>query len=137
MLIVGTEWLVEASGCEAERLRDAGALRALVETIIRELDLRVVGSAQWHKFPGEGGVTGLLLLSESHLACHTYPEIGVATFNLYCCRARPRWPWEERLASALGAARVSVREFERAAVECEESSSAELCEEGVGGAASW
>jgi S-adenosylmethionine decarboxylase len=142
MLIVGTEWLVEASGCDADALRDAAALRALVEAVVRDLDLRVVGEPHWHKFPGEGGVTGLLLLSESHLACHTYPELQVATFNLYCCRARPRWPWEERLAAALGATRVSVRKLERAADAgaadtCEESAGAELCEEGVGGASSW
>lgn len=135
MLIVGTEWLVEASGCDAERLRDAETLRALVSRVVRELDLRVVGEGQWHKFPGEGGVTGLLLLSESHLACHTYPELQVATFNLYCCRARPRWAWEERLVEALGATRVEVREFERAAGVEAEASGAELCEEGVGGAA--
>ncbi|HYN85705.1 MAG TPA: S-adenosylmethionine decarboxylase [Pyrinomonadaceae bacterium] len=135
MLIVGTEWLVEASGCDAERLRDAEHLRALIGRVVRELDLRVVGEGQWHKFPGEGGVTGLLLLSESHLACHTYPELQVATFNLYCCRARPRWPWEERLAESLGAAAVTVREFERAAGVGGDGSGAELCEEGVGGAA--
>jgi len=32
------------------------------------------------------GVTGLLLLTESHLACDTFPERGFASFNLYCCR---------------------------------------------------
>jgi len=31
-------------------------------------------------------VTGLLLLTESHLACDTFPERGFASFNLYCCR---------------------------------------------------
>ncbi|HEX5709333.1 MAG TPA: S-adenosylmethionine decarboxylase [Pyrinomonadaceae bacterium] len=136
MLIVGTEWLIEASGCDARALRDAATLGALVGRVVAELDLRVVGDAHWHKFPGEGGVTGLLLLSESHLACHTYPELGVATFNLYCCRARPRWPWEERLAEALGATHVAVREFDRTARACEDDSTAEeLCEERVGGAA--
>ena len=44
----------------------------------------------WHKFGGEGGVTGLIMLTESHLACHTYPEYQTATFNLYCCRHASR-----------------------------------------------
>jgi S-adenosylmethionine decarboxylase len=113
MLIVGTEWLVEAAGCEAEALRDPERVRAVLERAVAELDLRVVGDMALHKFPGAGGVTGLALLTESHLACHTYPEFGAATFNLYCCRVRPRWAWEERLAEMLGAARVSVRVFER------------------------
>ena len=113
MLTVGTEWLIEASGCDAETLRDAGALRAVFARAIRELDLRVIGEAHWHEFPGEGGVTGLAMLTESHLACHTYPEFGVATFNLYCCRERATWPWEERLREMLGASCVRVRHLPR------------------------
>ena len=113
MLTVGTEWLVEASGCDASRLRDAEALRAVFARAVSELGLRVVGEAHWHKFPGEGGVTGLALLTESHLACHTYPEFGVATFNLYCCRERATWPWDERLREMLGATGVRVRRLAR------------------------
>ncbi len=81
----------------------------MCERIISDLDLQVMGEALWHKFPSPGGVTALFLLTESHLACHTYPETGIATFNLYCCRPRPHWPWEDRLADMLGAARVTVR----------------------------
>ncbi|HEX3560880.1 MAG TPA: S-adenosylmethionine decarboxylase [Pyrinomonadaceae bacterium] len=109
MLTVGTEWLIEASGCDAGRLRDAEGLRAVFARAVAELGLRVVGEQSWHKFPGEGGVTGLVMLTESHLACHTYPEFGVATFNLYCCRERAAWPWDERLREMLGARAVSVR----------------------------
>ena len=67
----------------------------------------------WHVFPGEVGITGVLLLSESHLACHTFPERGFAAFDLYCCRPSQPWPWEERLAEALGAERVHVRSLPR------------------------
>jgi len=113
MLTVGTEWLIEASGCDAEALRDVGRLRGVFARAIAELDLRVVGEQLWHKFPGEGGATGLAMLTESHLACHTYPEFRVATFNLYCCRERAAWPWAERLREMLGAAEVSVRSVSR------------------------
>lgn len=116
-MIVGTEWLVEAEGCAPERLRDASSVGAVLARAIEELSLRVVGDPVLHKFPGEGGVTGLVMLSESHLACHTYPEFGVATFNLYCCHARPRWDWEARLAEMIGARVVSVRSIERRAGE--------------------
>jgi S-adenosylmethionine decarboxylase len=115
MLSVGTEWLIEASGCDAGRLRDAAQLRAVFARAIGELELRVVGEQLWHTFPGEGGVTGLAMLTESHLACHTYPEFGVATFNLYCCRERPAWAWDERLREMLGASSVVVRDVSRAA----------------------
>ena len=113
MLTVGTEWLVEASGCDAEALGDVGRLREVFARAVEELGLSVVGLPLWHKFPGPGGVTGLAMLTESHLACHTYPELGVATFNLYCCRERPEWDWEARLRELLGAAEVRVRSFTR------------------------
>ena len=113
-MIVGTEWLIEASNCNAELLRDESVLRALFDRIIRELDLKPLDHV-WHKFPGEGGVTGLVALSESHLACHTYPEYRTATFNLYCCRSRPEWQWEGNLKTALGAEHVKVTMIERGA----------------------
>ena len=111
-MIVGTEWLIEAVGCDAARLRDASVLRGVMDEIIAELSLTTLGSV-WHTFEGEGGVTGLIALTESHLACHTYPEFGTATFNLYCCRRRPEWDWQLKLSRALGAAEVSVRRIER------------------------
>lgn len=39
-----------------------------------------------HKFPSGGeGVTGLFLLSESHLSYHTYPETGYISIDVYTC----------------------------------------------------
>ncbi len=110
---VGTEWVIDAEGCLPEALQDLQTLRRVCDRILEELALCVVGEAQWHQFASPGGVTGLFLLTESHLACHTYPEVGIATFNLYCCRARQPWPWEERLIEMLGASRVSVHLIER------------------------
>ena len=83
--------------------------------VIADLGLRTVGSV-WHKFDGEGGVTGLIALTESHLACHTYPEYGTATFNLYCCRTRPEWDWDTNLKAALGRSNVTVTKIERGEV---------------------
>jgi S-adenosylmethionine decarboxylase len=113
MMNVGAEWMIDASGCSAERLADLQTLKNVCEQIINDLDLRVVGQPMWHQFPSPGGVTGLFLLTESHLACHTYPETGIATFNLYCCNVRPEWQWQGRLQAILGATTVVVRFAER------------------------
>jgi S-adenosylmethionine decarboxylase len=112
-MTLGTEWLIDANGCDAAALADVERLRAVFDRIINDLDLHVVGEIAWAKFSDPGGVSGLALLSESHLTCHTYPEFGAATFNLYCCRKRTAWPWEQRLSEMLNAAAVRVTVFER------------------------
>ena len=111
-MIVGTEWLIEAKGCDQDALRDDDKIKTILSRVIDDLGLRVVGEV-WHKFDGEGGVTGLIALTESHLACHTYPEHGVATFNLYCCRTRPEWDWESYLTELLSASSVLVTTVQR------------------------
>ncbi len=112
-MIVGTEWLIEAKNCNENLLRDEQTLRRVFDAIIKDLGLKTLDEGFWHKFPGEGGVTGLVALTESHLACHTYPEYKIATFNLYCCKARPEWNWKENLGELIGAAAVSITKIER------------------------
>jgi S-adenosylmethionine decarboxylase len=111
----GTEWVVDALDCDPDRLRDAARLRALCDGIVRALDLTVIGEPHVHVFPGPGGITALYLLAESHLACHTFPESGIATFNLYCCRPRAPVEWVALLGDALGARRVNVTTVARGA----------------------
>ena len=110
---IGCEWLVEAAGCDPEALKSVDTLDALFARVIGELGLNALHAPSWHVFPGPGGVTGFVMLTESHLSCHTYPEHGVAAINLYCCRPRPDWPWQERLAEILGASEVRVRMLDR------------------------
>jgi S-adenosylmethionine decarboxylase len=112
-MTLGTEWLIDASGCDEAALADLDRLRAIFNRVIRDLELNVLGEIAWHQFEYPGGVSGLALLSESHLTCHTYPEFRSATFNLYCCRERTSWTWETALKEMLGATEVKVRVFER------------------------
>ncbi len=111
-MIVGTEWLIEATGCDRAALRDEAVVRSVLDAVIADLGLMSIGNV-WHKFDGEGGVTGMVALTESHLACHTYPEYEIATFNLYCCRSRPEWDWEGELRRRLEAADVRVLRIDR------------------------
>ena len=109
----GQEWLIDAAGCEPGRLRDASVLARLCEQLVVQLGLAVVAPPQWHTFPGEGGVTGLLLLSEFHLAVHTFPEHGFLALNLYSCRERAAPDFGALCREAVGAARVQLRELKR------------------------
>ncbi|WP_145386900.1 S-adenosylmethionine decarboxylase family protein [Stieleria neptunia] len=109
----GTEWMIDASGCAPDALRDLQRVETLCQRVVADLGLTLVGRPMCHAFPGPGGVTALYLLSESHLACHTYPEHEFATFNLYCCRRRPAWPWRQELERMFEARDVVVRQLNR------------------------
>ncbi len=65
-------------------LRDAGALRRLCLDAVAEVGLVPVGEL-FHGFPSPGGVTGVVLLAESHLALHTWPELKGVTLDVYVC----------------------------------------------------
>jgi S-adenosylmethionine decarboxylase len=108
----GCEWVVEAHACDPAALSDSDALHALFARLIDGMALNSVGEAQWHQFPG-GGITGLALLQESHIACHTFPEHRSLCLNVFCCRPRPDWDFETHLKRAFGAVSVEVRKLDR------------------------
>ena len=109
----GCEWVIEALGCDIERLKNVEQLRTDFADLSGGLSLHPVSETQWHQFPGAGGITGLCLLAESHLACHTYPEYETATFNLYCCKLRPEWNWEANLKKLIDAKTVKITKIKR------------------------
>ena len=65
-------------------MREPEALRALCLGAVAAAGLQAVGEL-FHRFPAPGGVTGVVLLAESHLAVHTWPELGGVTLDVYVC----------------------------------------------------
>ncbi len=109
----GTEWIIEAYGCQPDVLRDLTRLQRLFDRLIADLHLTSVAAPVWHTFPAPGGITGFVVLAESHLACHTFPEFGSICVNVFCCRPRPDVDAAGVLAEVLGAEQTSVRSIER------------------------
>jgi S-adenosylmethionine decarboxylase len=110
---VGIEWVIDATGCDADALRDADTLERLFAAVIDAGRLMPVGAAVWHRFPHPGGLTGLQVLTESHLACHTFPEHASLCLNVFCCVARPDWDPAAIVRRIVGARDVQVRRIER------------------------
>lgn len=62
---------------------DAEQLEVAMCAVVEELQMNVLDS-KFHTFQPQG-VTGVLLLSESHFAIHTWPERGYAMVDLFTC----------------------------------------------------
>lgn len=64
--------------------RDPQALAAACSLAVAQAGLQRVGES-WHGFGPDGGITGTILLAESHLAIHTWPELQTVTLDIYVC----------------------------------------------------
>lgn len=73
--------------CAPSFMRDSGALKHTCVTLATNAGLTVVGE-HFHSFADAGGVTGVVLLAESHLAIHTWPELNAVTLDVYVCNFR-------------------------------------------------
>ena len=85
----GLHLIADLHDCRGDSpLDDADALRALCLDAVARAGLREVGSV-FHPFvDADGraqGVTGVVLLVESHLAVHTWPELRSVTADVYVC----------------------------------------------------
>ena len=84
--------MADLRGCPADpgnpathaAMADPAALRSLCLQAVAAAGLQAVGEL-FHRFPPPGGVTGVVLLAESHLAVHTWPELGAVTLDVYVC----------------------------------------------------
>jgi S-adenosylmethionine decarboxylase len=113
-MIRGSEWVVDAAGCDAAPLASATHITSLLDDIVAALDLHPVAPPVIHQFPSPGGITGMVALAESHLTIHTFPEYGTLCLNLFCCSPRPEWDFTLQLKHRFGASDVEIRVLERA-----------------------
>lgn len=109
----GREWVIEAHGCNPDALTDPNRLQCLFTDLVKAMSLHPVAEATWHQFPSTGGLTGLSLLAESHMACHTFPEYGSLCLNVFCCQPRPDFEFREYLEREFLATSVRIRKLER------------------------
>lgn len=83
---LGIHYILEMYGCESQKLDD-------LETIEKTLNIsaNIAGatiiSSKFHKFSPQG-VSGVIVIAESHLSIHTWPELGYAALDLYTCNLK-------------------------------------------------
>jgi S-adenosylmethionine decarboxylase len=109
---LGRHILAEIYGCDAEILND----KELIEKNMVESALKAgaeVREVAFHKFSPQG-VSGVVIISESHLTIHTWPELGYAAVDVFTCGDRIN-PWDacNYLTELLKASNMTATEVKR------------------------
>lgn len=112
METIGHHYIVEASGCNPQVI---GKVEAVEQILVRAAEVAgvQVWSISFHRF-NPNGVSGVVVISESHLSVHTWPEYGYAALDIFTCgdSAKPEKAVEWALKE-FGAGNVHITEVTR------------------------
>jgi S-adenosylmethionine decarboxylase len=109
---LGRHIVCEFSGCDPACLSDVDRIHAMMIAAAKAARATIMESA-FHRFEPQG-VSGTVILAESHLSIHTWPEKGYAAMDFYTCGDHTD-PWLacDYAAQALEAKSVLTTEFKR------------------------
>jgi len=109
---LGRHLLIELQDCDTEVLNDLEFLSEAMETAAIDCGATIMGKSFHHFSPQ--GVSGVIVIAESHLSIHTWPEYGYAAVDIFTCgtTVQPEIA-AEILIEKLGAKNHSVMEIQR------------------------
>lgn len=83
MEALGRHAIIEFYGCPADVMNDVERIERAMVGAAREMGATIVAS-EFHRF-NPYGVSGMVIISESHLSIHTWPEYGYAAVDVFTC----------------------------------------------------
>lgn len=81
---LGKHLILELKDCDRKRLSDLDFLRNTLLSACRAAGAIILGES-FHSFPPYGGVSGVVIIAESHFSVHTWPEYGYAAIDIFTC----------------------------------------------------
>ncbi|MDN5358935.1 MAG: S-adenosylmethionine decarboxylase [Candidatus Diapherotrites archaeon] len=107
----GTHFVVEASGCSEEILSDPKRIEQIFKEAARAAKMTVKASHFFRFSPK--GVSGAVIVAESHISIHTWPELGYAAIDVYTCGDSDPEKAVDYILKAFGAKYAHVSEIHR------------------------
>lgn len=105
---LGWHHLIDYDHCDPKILNSPRALKASLEKAARKGKARVIRSF-FHQF-SPFGVSGIVVIAESHISIHTWPEFGCATVDIFSCTKKMKSAVIARMiATALKPKKISKR----------------------------
>ena len=112
--VLGFQLLVEFFECDRSVLNDVAEIETILCEAVARAGATVVNTAM-HRFSPQG-ISGVVLISESHVTIHTWPENGYAAVDIFTCgNRRVADKIREQLEKSLGAVGSHVQAIDRGA----------------------
>ncbi|NCP58202.1 adenosylmethionine decarboxylase [Candidatus Wolfebacteria bacterium] len=87
---LGKHLIIDAYGIEEEKIKDLRAIRNLLRDLPKKFKMRPLSDAVVKKVASDYypnyGISGFIMLYESHISIHTWPEQGYAAIDVYSCK---------------------------------------------------
>ena len=80
---LGRQLIIEFNDCNRKTINDIDAVEKHLLEAVRLSGATVI-EPFFHRFP-PGGVSGIVVVAESHFSIHTWPEIGYAALDIFTC----------------------------------------------------
>jgi S-adenosylmethionine decarboxylase len=128
MTTIGRHLLAEFYLCDGATLDDLDSTRECMLAAVRLIGGTVLGE-MFHRFTPHG-VSGVVLMAESHLAVHTWPERRYVAMDVYTCGGLDPFPGVAHVARCLQAEQHRVQEIVRGLPADLEARSASEADEG-------
>lgn len=110
--VPGLHGLLDLYGCPADVLSCEGSLKDALLKAAGTVGATVLFE-HFHSFGTGQGITGVLLLAESHISIHTWPEYGFAAADVFLCGSQNPADAAAVLRHALKAQESRWREYRR------------------------
>lgn len=111
---LGNHILVEFMNCDPHIMNDVATIERDMVDAARKAGATVINSTFHHFSPW--GVSGVVVIQESHLAIHTWPEYGYAAVDLFTCGEMDAWISFDHLKECFGSKSYSAIEMKRGSV---------------------
>jgi len=110
---VGKHLVVELSNCNPHILSNPKLLESILVAAALASKAEVLKSVS-HQFPTTGGVTAIVIISESHLTLHTWPEYQYAALDVFTCgQSADPWKALKVIVNKLEVKNTSIVKLER------------------------
>ena len=110
----GTHLLIDYSYCQTKHLSDKAFIKELLLKAAKEANTEVVGEV-FHQYSPQG-ISGIVLVAESHLSIHTWPEDNYAAVDIYTCGDCHPLKAHESIKRSLQTSHFEMAEIQRGLV---------------------